>query len=237
MAEIAVSHLTKAFGSRKALDDISFELPAGGFLSVFGPNGAGKSTLMRILSTVLAPSAGEVRVGGISPRDDSEAVRKRIGLIAHSSLLYPDMSAAENLQFYARLYDVADAPARITELLDRLELSHRRFDLVRAFSRGMLQRLSIARALIHRPSILFLDEPYTGLDPHAVDILDGLIESIRSEHTFIMVTHGLEKGLALCDAALILDKGRIVYHKSKAEIDSRDFARVYRDVVREEESA
>ncbi|KKK59635.1 hypothetical protein LCGC14_3032410, partial [marine sediment metagenome] len=114
------------------------------------------------------------------------------------------------------------------------ELTHRRHDLVRTFSKGMQQRLSIARALIHEPDIMFLDEPHSGLDPHAVDILDGLIESIRGDHTFIMVTHNLDKGLLLCSSAMIIENGRIIFHKDKGDIDSEEFKNMYRQTVRGE---
>jgi heme exporter protein A len=129
------------------------------------------------------------------------------------------------------MYGVADPPARVRELLESVELLHRRFDLVRTFSRGMLQRLSIARALLHHPDVLFLDEPYSGLDPHAMDILDTLIAQIRHEHTFVMVSHDLAKGLELCSHALILAKGKVVRFDEKQFIDDETFAAEYRSIV------
>jgi heme exporter protein A len=129
------------------------------------------------------------------------------------------------------MYGVEDAPERIDELLEAVELDHRRLDLVRTFSRGMLQRLSIARALLHAPEVLFLDEPYSGLDPHAVEILDGLIERIRERHTFVNVSHDLGKGLALCTHALILARGRVVLFEERSAIDEDEFAALYRDTV------
>jgi heme exporter protein A len=228
---LEVEGLTRIFGARKALDAVSFELPQGAFLSIFGPNGAGKTTLLRTLTTLQNPSSGSAKVLGLDVAKDAVELRSRIGLISHNPLLYPDLSAEENLLFFADMYDVPDPQARVRELLDSVELAHRRFDLVRTFSRGMLQRLSIARALLHKPDVLFLDEPYSGLDPHAMDILDHLIAQIRSQHTFVMVSHDLGKGLELCSHALILAKGKVVRFDEKADIDDEKFAAEYRSIV------
>jgi heme exporter protein A len=228
---LEVEGLTRVFGVRKALDDVTFSLPAGAFLSIFGPNGAGKTTLLRTLTTLQNPSSGTAKVFGLDVVADAVELRSRIGLISHNPLLYPDLSAEENLLFFADMYCIDDPEARVRELLESVELLHRRFDLVRTFSRGMLQRLSIARALLHRPDVLFLDEPYSGLDPHAMDILDHLIAQIRGQHTFVMVSHDLGKGLELCSHALILAKGRVVRFDEKADIDDETFAAEYRSIV------
>jgi heme exporter protein A len=228
---LEVEKLTRAFGVRKALDRVSLELPRGAFLSIFGPNGAGKTTLVKVLTTLLAPSKGTGKVLGMNVVEDAVELRSHIGLISHNALLYPDLNAEENLEFFADMYGVDDAQARIRELLVSVELDHRRLDLVRTFSRGMLQRLSIARALLHRPEVLFLDEPYSGLDPHAVDILDSLIAQVRGEHTFVMISHDLEKGLELCSHALILARGKVVMFEPKERLDAEEFAARYRAVV------
>jgi heme exporter protein A len=230
-AALEVEGLTRIFGARKALDGVTFDLPQGAFLSIFGPNGAGKTTLLRTLTTLQNPSSGTAKVLGLDAVKDAVELRSRIGLISHNPLLYPDLSAEENLLFFSEMYGVDDPEARVRELLDSVELLHRRFDLVRTFSRGMLQRLSIARALLHHPDVLFLDEPYSGLDPHAMDILDSLIAQIRSQHTFVMVSHDLGKGLELCSHALILAKGRVVRFDEKADIDDEKFAAEYRSIV------
>jgi heme exporter protein A len=232
MAEIEVQELNKSFGKRKVLNNISFRLEKGGFLSIFGPNGAGKTTLLKILSALVDPTSGRVLISGQSPSDDSIGARRKIGLISHNPLLYRDLTALENLSFYGSIYGIPDPKERIDLLLERVELSHRRYDLVRTFSRGMLQRLAIARALLHQPSILLLDEPHSGLDPHAVDILDGLLEQIRPDHTFIMVTHSLEKGLALCSSAMILDSGRIIFQQGKESMDVETLRRIYHERVK-----
>ncbi|MDO8916151.1 MAG: ABC transporter ATP-binding protein [Coriobacteriia bacterium] len=228
---VEIEGLVRAFGARKALDGVSLTLPAGAFLSIFGPNGAGKTTLLRVLTTLTNPSKGTARIAGLDVVKDAVELRDRIGLISHNPLLYPDLSAQENLEFFAEMYGVEDPAARVHDLLTAVELDHRRLDLVRTFSRGMLQRLSIARALLHRPEVLFLDEPYSGLDPHAADILDSLIASVRAEHTFVMVSHDLAKGLELCTHALILAKGRVVLFEPRENIDPDAFAATYRSTV------
>lgn len=228
---VEVRDLTRTFGVRKALDDVSFDIPKGAFLSVFGPNGAGKTTLVKVLTTLTIPSKGVASVLDLDVVEDAVELRSRIGLISHNPLLYPDLSAEENLQFFAEMYGVEDVDDRVRELLVAVELDHRRLDLVRTFSRGMLQRLSIARALLPRPEVLFLDEPYSGLDPHAVDILDSLIAQIREDHTFVMISHDLNKGLELCSHALILAKGKVVLDAPRAEIDEAEFKQVYSSTV------
>ncbi|MDH4139862.1 MAG: ABC transporter ATP-binding protein [Coriobacteriia bacterium] len=228
---VEVRDLTRVFGVRKALDKISFDLPSGAFLSIFGPNGAGKTTLVNVLTTLTAPSSGTATVCGLDVVEGAVELRSRIGLISHNPLLYPDLSAVENLEFFADMYGIEEAEQRVRELLCAVELDHRRLDLVRTFSRGMLQRLSIARALLHKPDVLFLDEPYSGLDPHAMDIFDSLISQIREDHTFVMISHDLAKGLELCSHALILAKGRVVLSETRSEIDDAEFAARYRSIV------
>ena len=146
-------------------------------------------------------------------------------------MLYPDLTAEENLMIYARLYGVEDPQARVRDLLEAVELNHRRLDVVRTFSRGMTQRLSIARALVHDPDVVFLDEPYSGLDPHAVDIFDELIGQQRADRTFVMVSHDLQKGFDMCTHALVLAKGRVVSFDEKDNLDFDEFHDLYRATV------
>jgi len=228
---LEVRELTRAFGVRKALDNVSFDLPARAFLSIFGPNGAGKTTLVKVLTTLLNPTSGTARVLGLDVVADAVEMRGRIGLISHNPLLYPDLTAEENLLFFSEMYGISEPEERVRELLEAVELDHRRLDLTRTFSRGMLQRLSIARALLHRPEVLFLDEPYSGLDPHAVDILDGLIAQIRDQHTFVMISHDLDKGLELCSHALILARGKVVLFEPREAVDETVFRDTYRATV------
>lgn len=230
-AAIRTRKLSKVFGTRKAVDKVSIEVPQGAFLSIFGPNGAGKTTLLRMLSTLTRPTDGSASLMGIDLREDPEAARGRIGLISHNAMLYPDLTAEQNLLLYAKLYGLADPQARVMELLEAVELKHCRLDVVRTFSRGMTQRLSIARALIHDPDVVFLDEPYSGLDPHAVDIFDQLIEKQREDRTFVMVSHDLRKGFDMCTHALVLARGRVVTFGAKDQLDFDEFSELYRSTV------
>ncbi len=228
---LEVKKLTKVFGDRKALDNVSFSLPQGAFLSIFGPNGAGKTTMLRMLSTLARPTSGAIRVMGLDAKEDPDKVRDHIGLISHNSMLYPDLTAMENMMFVARLYGIIDPEARVRELLRAVELDHRRFDMVRTFSRGMTQRLSIARALINDPDVVFFDEPYAGLDPHAVEIFDELIGGLREERTFVMVSHDLQKGFSACTHAMMLARGRVMVCAPKDELDFDEFKGLYRETV------
>lgn len=230
-AAITTSKLSKVFGNRRAVDNVTFDLPQGAFLSIFGPNGAGKTTLLRVLSTLSRATSGSATLMGIDIKEEPDKVRDHIGLISHNSMLYMDLTAEENLLFAANLYGVENPKERVLELLDAVELKHRRLDTVRTFSRGMTQRLSIARALIHDPDVVFLDEPYSGLDPHAVEIFDGLIEQVREGRTFVMVSHDLQKGFFMCTHALVLAKGRIVAFDEKENLDFEEFSRIYRATV------
>ena len=228
---LEIRKLTKVFGDRKALDKVTFSLPEGAFLSIFGPNGAGKTTLLRMLSTLARPTSGTIRVMGEDAKEEPDKVRGHIGLISHNSMLYPDLTAMENLMFVARLYGLDHPEERVRELLRAVELDHRRFDIVCTFSRGMTQRLSIARALINDPAVVFLDEPYAGLDPHAVEIFDALLSDLRQGRTFVMVSHDLQKGFEACTHALVLARGRVVSFAPKEELDFDEFTRLYRETV------
>lgn len=228
---IETKNLTKVFGERKALDRLTLQVPAGAFVSIFGPNGAGKTTLVRTLATLSRATQGGATVAGFDVKEEPDKVREHIGLISHAPMLYPDLTAMENLMFTAQLYGIVNPEERVRELLHAVELDHRRFDLVRTFSRGMTQRLSIARALMNDPDVVFLDEPYAGLDPHAVDIFDGLIESLREGRTFVMVSHDLRKGFDMCSHALVMARGRLVTYAAKEDLDFEAFSELYRNTV------
>ncbi|NIR51646.1 heme ABC exporter ATP-binding protein CcmA [candidate division KSB1 bacterium] len=229
---IAVDGLSKSFGNHYALRNVNFTVKEGEFLTIFGPNGAGKTTLIRILSNITKASTGQITIGGFLLDREPEKIRRRIGVIAHQTFLYEDLTAEENLRFYAKLYDVNDLDHRIETLLTEVGLAHRRTDRVRTFSRGMQQRLSIARAMLHDPTLLLLDEPYTGLDQHAAAMLSGWLKRLRDSHrTTLMVTHDLEQGVDLADRVAILVKGRLVYDHQKSEIDLKNFRPLYNDLV------
>lgn len=228
---VSVAGLTKQFGARKAVDNVSFSVPEGAFLSVFGPNGAGKTTLLRMLATLARPTKGSIEVCGIDARENSELVRERIGLISHNAMLYPDLTAEENLLFYAKLYGVEQPHECVLALLDAVGLKHRRLDAVGTFSRGMTQRVAIARALVNDPAVVLLDEPYSGLDPHAIEVFDQLIGTVCEGRTFIMVSHDLEKGLSLCTHALVMARGRAVTFAERGQLDADEFRSLYRQTV------
>ena len=230
---ISATELTKVFGHLRALDKVSFDLPRGAFLSIFGPNGAGKTTLLRILASLARPTGGSASILGIDIRENPGEIRGLIGFISHKPLLYLDLSAEENLFLAARLYGVANPQQKVSELLATVELTARRHDSVRTFSRGMTQRLSIARALVHDPQVVFLDEPYSGLDPHAVHIFDELLfqvqnrEAAGSGTTFCMVSHDMEKGFALASHLLILERGKPLLFARKDDLDHEEFQQIY----------
>ncbi len=229
---ITVRNLSKRFGRTQALRDVDLDVATGQFLTIFGPNGAGKTTLIRILSTLGKPTAGTVTLDGLDLRRSPVEARRQIGVVSHQTFLYDDLTAEENLRFYGRMYDVHPLEPRVDEVLALVGLDHRRFDPVRTFSRGMQQRLAIARAIIHDPSVMLLDEPYTGLDPQAAEMLRGVLSSLtRQGRTVVMTTHNLERGLELCDRVSIIVSGRLVYQGQRAELDIESLREVYRGHV------
>ncbi|RLC98640.1 MAG: heme ABC exporter ATP-binding protein CcmA [Chloroflexi bacterium] len=231
---IRVRGLEKTFGNTVALCGVDLDVAGGEFLIVVGPNGAGKTTLIRVLATLSRPTAGEVRIGGLDTVHDAVAIRRRLGMVSHQPLLYEDLTAAENLAFYGRMYDVPNLPRRIKELLDQVGLIARGDDAVRTFSRGMQQRLAIARALLHDPPLLLMDEPFTGLDQQAAAMLSRVLESVGTSgaRTVVMTTHDLERGLAMGDRLVILARGQIVYQARRDELDAARLGDTYRRVTR-----
>jgi len=228
-----LERLTKTFGHIRAVNGIDLTIKKGEFFTLFGPNGAGKTTLVRILSTLVRPSSGNVFINGIDIRDEQEPVRSAIGVISHHTYLYNNLSAYENLKFYGRLYEIANQEKQIEEVIRRVGLKGREHDLVRTYSRGMQQRLSIARAILHSPAILFLDEPYTGLDQHAAQMLNDLLAEHRGERTIFLITHNLNRGLALCDRVAVQVKGSIIYEERIEDVDRENFEALYFQHVKE----
>jgi heme exporter protein A len=225
---IEVRGLVKSFGSKVALKGVDLDVGEGEFLTLVGPNGAGKTTLIRVLATLTRPTEGSVHVAGYDLSSQGTEARRRIGLVSHQTLLYDDLPAEENLRFYGRMYEVPDLEERITALLQRVGLDHRRRDPVRTFSRGMQQRLSLARALLHDPAVLLLDEPYTGLDQQAAEVLREVLAALVGRaSTVLMTTHNLERGLELCDRAAILVNGRIVHQADRSDLDVASFQEAY----------
>jgi len=231
-AAVRAHLLSKTFGAQFALRNVDLEIQAGEFVTIFGPNGAGKTTLIRILSTLSKATSGDVIVEGQALGKDSDAIRRKIGVIGHQTFLYENLTAEENLKFYARLYRVQNSSDKITELLHDVGLETRRKDQVRTFSRGMQQRLSIARSLLHDPTLLLLDEPYTGLDQHASEMLTSWLTRLRERRqTTLMVTHDLERGVDLADRIAILVRGQVVFNDLRSSVDRSTFRQVYYDLV------
>ena len=229
---IMIRGLTRRYGPLRALDGVDLTLDQGEFLTVFGPNGAGKSTLLKVLAGLVRPTSGTVLLFGLNPRTEPDAVKRRLGLIAHTGLLYGGLTARDNLRFYARMYDLPGAYGRADALLSEVGLAERADHLVRGFSRGMQQRLSIARALIHDPEIVLLDEPYTGLDQHASRMLRGILEQVRGRgRSVVMVTHHLEEGLEVSSRVAILSRGRLAWESSTTSMSRETLERTYLDVV------
>lgn len=221
--------ITKSFGPRTALTGVDLSIGRGEFVTLVGPNGAGKTTLLRILATLSRPSSGTLRIDGLDPFRQGEKVRRRIGFLSHRTLLYADLTAEQNLRFYARMYDLPQDSTRIDDLLERVGLSTRRHDLVQTFSRGMRQRLAVARSVLHRPQALLLDEPYTGLDVSAVEVLTGLLmELAGSGCAILLTTHHLDRALEMGKRLLVLHGGRIVFDQPRRTMPLRGFSDSYR---------
>lgn len=225
---INVQGLRKSFGSCLALRGIDLNVAKGECISVLGPNGSGKTTLIRILATLSRPSKGQVYIAGFDIRKQSTQIRQQIGVVSHQTFLYEDLSAHENLRFYGKMYAVPNLEKRITEVIDRVELTHLFHNRVGTLSRGMQQRLSIARAILHDPPIMLLDEPETGLDQHATTILRDLLNvSSSGDRTVLMTTHNLALGLALGDRVIILHKGTINHENATQNMEMEDLQETY----------
>jgi heme exporter protein A len=231
-AAIEVHDLVKSFGAFYALRGVSLRVLAGECVTIFGPNGAGKTTFLRILSALTRPTSGEVLILGNSLKEKPFAIKQQLGVIGHQTFLYDDLTAAENLLFYARLYDVPSPHARLEHLLAEVGLERRANDRVRSFSRGMQQRLALARAMLHDPGILFLDEPYTGLDQHAAMMLTNWLQKLRNERrTILLVTHDLAQGLAMADRVAVFLQGRLIWEERAAQIATENFQQTYFDLI------
>lgn len=215
---IVAKGLAKNYGRINAVDNVDLRIRAGEFVAITGPNGAGKSTLLKLLSARLHPSDGEILINGVSLSDDRMDIRKEFGVLSHESYLYDELTAIENLRFFGNLYDMEGVQLddQIGILLDETGLWRRATDRVSTFSRGMKQRLSFARALIHDPDVLFLDEPFSGLDPGASKIMERLLIK-KSSTTRLLVTHNIEFAISICDRILVMDGGKLV-----ADFESKD---------------
>jgi heme exporter protein A len=222
----------RRFGERRAVDRVDIALDAGECLAVLGPNGAGKSTLLRMLATLLRPDSGEIAICGERLPERALQARSRIGYLGHDPLVYLDLTARQNLELYADLYGLSDVRDRVDGGLDRVGLLARSFDPVRTFSRGMAQRLGLARALLHEPRLLLLDEPYAGLDAAGARLLDGVLaDSASAGRGVVIVTHEVERGVALAGRLLVLRAGRAVLQEATGAVDGAAFRARYEELV------
>ena len=223
--------LSRTFGNRRAVDDVSFTIGGGECLALFGPNGAGKTTLLRLLAGLLSPSAGVCRVGGKSLREGPDA-RAQVGLVSHASMLYGTLSALENVEFAARMYGLASPTRAARDALATMRVQDRADTPVRLLSRGLQQRVSIARAIVHDPRLLLCDEPYTGLDEAgSAALTHALAERRASGAALLLVTHNLGEGLALATHAAIMRRGKFVRHELRGAVDTASYATEYRELV------
>jgi heme exporter protein A len=232
MEMIEAHRLIKRFGVKVVLRNLEFQVAPGEFVALLGPNGAGKTTFLRILSSLSRPTLGEVHVAGFSLPHQAAEVRRELGVVSHLPLLYGDLSAEENLRFYGRMYGVADLSQRIHTVLEMIGLENRRRDLVRTFSRGMQQRLAIARAILHNPSVLLLDEPHTGLDQDACEMLDQVLLEVAAQgRTIVMTSHDLARAADLASRFDILTRGSIQASVQRSELAQDGLLAFYRQTL------
>jgi heme exporter protein A len=226
---IEVNKLVKRFGLKTVLRGVDFHVQPGEFVALLGPNGAGKTTFLRILASLSRPNLGDVRVAGYSLPTQAAKVRAKLGVVSHLPLLYPDLTAEENLQFYARMYGLSNYQLRITEVLEMVGLESRRRDLVRTFSRGMQQRLAIGRGIIHDPDVILFDEPYTGLDQDACEMLDEVLRSVAAKgRTVVMTSHDLARAEDLATRFDILSRGVIAASAPREELKDTNLLAFYK---------
>jgi heme exporter protein A len=229
---IKAKKVIKRFGLNPVLKGVDFQVDQGEFVALVGPNGAGKTTFLRILATLSRPNLGTIIIGGFQLPSQASAVRKVLGVVSHQPLLYGDLTAEENLRFYARMYDLVDVDKRVEEVLTIVGLKARRRDLLRQFSRGMQQRLAIGRAIIHDPAVLLFDEPHTGLDQEAAAMLDGVLKEVADEgRTVVMTSHDLIRTAGLASRVDILSKGVIAASVRGEDVDPLKLPVLYQSVT------
>ncbi len=220
--------ISKTYGHFPALRSIDLRVPRGVSVTLFGRNGAGKTTFLKIAATLAKPSKGTLSIHGFDIGQKPEEVRRSIGLLSHNTYVYRDLTPRENLNFFSRLYGIEHTPEYIDGLIQRVGLYRRRNDAVRSFSRGLLQRVGLARVMMHNPRVLLLDEPYTGLDAHAVEILNQMLDqAVEEGRTVILTTHDIELGLRSAMYAHIIDRGKIVHSGEGSDPGIRDAYRRY----------
>jgi heme exporter protein A len=234
MTMITVRKLVKRFGLKTVLRGMDFSVEPGEFVALLGPNGAGKTTFLRILSSLSRPTLGRLEIAGYSLPNQAAAVRRRLGVVSHLPLLYGDLTAKENLHFFARMYSVPDSDRRITQVLEMVGLATRRHDLVRTFSRGMQQRLAIGRAVLHDPEVMLFDEPHTGLDQDACNMLDTVLREVAARgRTVVMTSHDLARTADLASRFDVLSRGVITASIQRSHVEPDNLLAFYRQAIAE----
>ena len=229
---ITVTQLIKRFGPKTILRGLDFHVEQGEFVALLGPNGAGETTFLRVLASLSSPTMGKVQISGYNLPQQAAAVRRRLGVVLHQPLLYGDLTAEENLRFYGRMYALDNLDTLIGETLEWVGLANRRRDLVRTFSRGMQQRLSIARAVIHDPDVILFDEPYTGLDQDASSMLDDVLRRVAAQgRTIVMTSHDLARTADLASRFDVLSRGVITASARQGEVGVDNLLAFYREAV------
>ena len=223
--------VVRSFGERRAVDGVDLHVRPGERVAVVGPNGAGKTTLLRILATLLRPEAGTLRIAGAAIPKQARAARAHIGYLGHDPAVYLDLTAQQNLELFCDLYGVPDARERIAAALGRVGLVARTHDPVRTFSRGMAQRLGIARLTLHAPRLLLLDEPYTGLDTQGARILDDLLGELGDREAVVLVTHELDRALDLAGEVVVMRNGRVAARRVTAGVPLERFRSDYQELT------
>ena len=232
---INVKSVSKAFDTRNVLRDIAIDIGTGQAVLICGINGAGKTTLLRIIAGLLQPDIGSVKLCGYNIQKDPEKAKSQFGMISHQSMVYPELTVLENLSFFATLYGVKDGDAFITKLLQDVGLFSYRYDTASILSRGLLQRLAIARAMVHEPTLLLADEPFTGLDAKACHhLITVLTEFTNNGGTIVMTTHDIDLGLQCCNRVVVLDKSNLIFDARTSDIDTERFLKDYISYARSE---
>jgi heme ABC exporter ATP-binding subunit CcmA len=232
MPMISIKNLHKSFGRKRILRDMNLHVKKGEFIALFGPNGAGKTTLIKILATLARPSSGTIEINGYDLHEDSIEIRRSIGVLSHNPLLYDDLTMKENLIFYSRMYGLKKKEKEILGLIKSVGLLHRANDKIGEFSRGMKQRAAVARVVLHDPPVFLLDEPYTGLDFKAWDMLNGMLKEYHEKgKTILLITHNVDLGYENANRLAILADGKVAFDCKKTDLDLVSFKNKYRELL------
>lgn len=219
---IDVRNVSKTFGNQKVVNQVSFSIPEGSIVGLLGPNGAGKTTIIRLLNGVIDPSEGSIEVFGLNPKNDGDRIREISGIVTESASLYHEMSAWDNLKFFSKIYKTHD-DTRIQYLLEQFDMWEHKDKLVGTFSTGMKKRVALAKALLHKPKLLFLDEPTNGLDPEGIQMVIKYLEKVNREEkvTILICSHVLHQLESICDTFLFINRGTIIEQGNRKSLEEK----------------